>query len=285
MTTVMAAVGMLLDIKAVESLEIDFLAFSRVLMLVETIRTDTKQAIGQSRDRRHIMADPQNRHVLFAVKLTQQLINIMFGFLIHAHGGFIQEQQFRLGDQRFRDKDPLLLTARERTDAPLPKVIHADGFQGVRDALRPALLVFSAAHAISGQGQSDQLFDIDGETGIETGHLLGDITDFVPVFKTVDVFPEQFNAAAQGRQTAQNQLDQGGFSRTVSTNQTREIRFLYGKIELVQNRPVAVVKTQIFYCNNFLFFHVAYYITFANDSQSSLIAPCLEIRALKAIIN
>src|SRR5215813_6296727 len=87
------------------------------------------------RDDADVVAHQDERHVALAIQVVQQGVEARLRLRIHAARRLVQDQEFRLGDERPGDEHALLLPDRERADTGGGMRLHADLPQHVVDPL------------------------------------------------------------------------------------------------------------------------------------------------------
>ena len=87
-----------------------------------------QRALGAFR-RARVVRDHDDRLAVIAVERLQQIENLVARLAIEIARGLVAEQQRRVGDDRARDADALLLPARELPRVVLRAIGEADDLQ------------------------------------------------------------------------------------------------------------------------------------------------------------
>ena len=108
------------------------------------------------------------------VQFVEQVHHFVPGFDVHAAGGFVQQQQFRVADQGSGQKDPLLLAAGEFPDVAAVEVGNAQPCHHFPGQF-PVLLAMPGQQGIAA-GAAHQHYFLDGYGKVPVdGFQLGDI--------------------------------------------------------------------------------------------------------------
>jgi len=94
-----------------------------------------RHTVAHAADHIHFMGDQHDGQVQFAVDLRQQVQHRGGGLRVEGAGGFVAEQDFRLGGQGAGNADTLLLAAGQLGRVLLGVVGQADALQQLGDAL------------------------------------------------------------------------------------------------------------------------------------------------------
>src|SRR3989338_7816342 len=141
-----------------------------------------------------IVADAQDRYMLFGFELMESGIERIASSWIEAVSWFIENQQFRFSHKRFRNKRALAFTAREGRKRTIFKVGDAHGFKRV----------FYSRFRITATSQTgmDDFADGRGELRVHISAALGDIGE-----TGIDL-----QGSRPWAKKAEDQFDERGFS-------------------------------------------------------------------------
>src|SRR5579859_391548 len=142
--------------------------------LRDTPLQDHNHGIGKLLCLSAIMGDQHNRHLKAALELAQRLPQTLADSGIQRIEGFIEQEQLRFSRQRPRQRDALLLSARERR---WKTALHAIQFQGIQQFGDARVLSFPGCSPSNstrdfGQTKGDVLCDVQvREERIVLGHV------------------------------------------------------------------------------------------------------------------
>ncbi|OLC09922.1 MAG: hypothetical protein AUH39_03380 [Chloroflexi bacterium 13_1_40CM_67_9] len=92
----------------------------------ETTLVQDADAVGEPRRLIEVVRRQDDRRVVLVAQIADERLNLPLAPNVKASGGLVEEQQHRRREERARDRDLLLHSARER----LERLLHA----GVLDA-------------------------------------------------------------------------------------------------------------------------------------------------------
>jgi len=153
-----------------------------------------------------------------AVEPVEQRDHLALVAKVEIRQRLVQQQQFRLADQRLSDGDALPLPARQRREPLVDDLEGIDGAHGVLDPLPLGGCGAAESPAGAGQAQGDHVACAQCAAG-GGGVVLGDVGDRVGLTRQLSEDPHR---AARYRQQPEQHLQQGGLARAVRADHRGE---------------------------------------------------------------
>ena len=166
------------------------------------------------------MRDDHDRDAA-GVERAQHLRELELRVAIDACGRLVEDQQLRVGCERARDQDALLLAAGQLTDASARELCHADAFERT-NGLPAFFACESAEAALRGTAGEDDLQNRRRQTRRDD-RALRDVADALARARVGRRPLEQQRPAARRLQQTERDLQQRGLARAVGAEKNHVI--------------------------------------------------------------
>jgi hypothetical protein len=185
-------------------------------------------AVHHRQQRVHVVRGEQHRDVFRAGQAGQELDDALRAGDVQVGERLVEQQQFRVADQRVRDHHALLLAAGQLAD---PRVRVGAGADGVEHGVDPV-------PAVPGREAEAELVAVDAER-----HHVPDPQWHVRLDQQLlrDVSDVRVQCPGPGRHRleAEDEAQQGGLARAVRPDQPGELARADGERDIVEDRAAA----------------------------------------------
>ena len=190
------------------------------------------RALGRVR----IVRDHDDRLAVLAVERLQQVEDLVAGLAIEIAGRLVAEQQRRVGDDRARDADALLLAARELARVVLGAIGEADDLQRDRHALAALGLRQAASAAAAARRCARRSAPAAGcRAGRRSRCAARASATAAPPPRLADRDAADLDRAAGRRVEAADQVEQRRLARARRSHQREEVALRDLEVDALQH--------------------------------------------------
>jgi hypothetical protein len=192
---------------------------------------------------REIVRYKDDGHLVLALHARDQIVKRFFTRCVHAGGRFVEQQQFRLVEQREGDEHALELSARKPGNGTIEQLFDTDfdkrgADQGIELLVRTKKPVLRLAET-----QREKLADAQDETAFK-GQSLRNVADRWQYFAQV-AFAKDANLALGKLLQSEQAAQQRGFSGTIWANERDDLPFRHTQVHAPQDCNTAETDVQI----------------------------------------
>ncbi len=212
----------------------------RVDLTLDAAAFDHHDAIGHVEHEVEVLLHHQQRQLVAAAQLDQDLADLLHDRRLDAFGRLVEQQQPRHRHQRAAEREDLLLAARQRAALAIEQ--RAQPRQRVDHALERAGLDLAGVGAPR-QAQVLQCGEA-GQDAAALRHIAHAEPAALVRLHARDIDAVHRHAPGGGRHQAEQRLQKGGLADTVVADDAHRLALAQLEVDAVQHRHVAVTGAQ-----------------------------------------